>query len=172
MMRAKVISKTPFGPVVIIWEVLFGIPKVSRVILSRPGAPASANAPQGTCAEVEALCKSIGDILEGREITIPLEITDMNSCSAFQKKILHAQCRTPRGQVTSYQSLAAGAGLPNGARAAGTALASNPFPLIIPCHRTIRSDGFPGEYEGGPAMKRALLEMEGVYFDKRGRVIR
>ena len=57
----------------------------------------------------------------------------------------------------------------NAARAVGHALAANPFPLIIPCHRTIRSDRYPGGYQGGPAMKRALLEMEGIPFDDTGR---
>jgi methylated-DNA-[protein]-cysteine S-methyltransferase len=62
-------------------------------------------------------------------------------------------------------------GCPRAARAVGTALANNPFPIIIPCHRTIRADGTPGGFGGGIMMKRNLLEMEGVRFDPRGRVI-
>jgi methylated-DNA-[protein]-cysteine S-methyltransferase len=61
-------------------------------------------------------------------------------------------------------------GKPSAARAVGRALATNPFPIIIPCHRAVRSDGSLGGYQGGLAMKRALLEMEGVEFDARGRV--
>jgi methylated-DNA-[protein]-cysteine S-methyltransferase len=53
----------------------------------------------------------------------------------------------------------------------GNALARNPFPLIVPCHRAIRSDGRLGGYQGGPAMKRALLEFEGVAAAADGRVL-
>jgi methylated-DNA-[protein]-cysteine S-methyltransferase len=53
---------------------------------------------------------------------------------------------------------------PRAARAVGTALATNPFPIVIPCHRVIRSDGTLGGYGGGLEMKRKLLEMEGVAF--------
>jgi len=51
----------------------------------------------------------------------------------------------------------------------GNALATNPFPLIVPCHRAVRSDGSLGGFQGGPAMKRALLEREGIAFDRAGR---
>ena len=61
-------------------------------------------------------------------------------------------------------------GKSNGARAVGNALANNPFPLIVPCHRAIRSDRHLGGYQGGLEMKRALLETEGIAFDKAGRV--
>ena len=54
--------------------------------------------------------------------------------------------------------------------AVGTALARNPFPLIIPCHRVVRSDGMLGDFGGGLKMKKAFLEMEGVAFDRSGRV--
>jgi methylated-DNA-[protein]-cysteine S-methyltransferase len=53
----------------------------------------------------------------------------------------------------------------------GNALATNPFPIVIPCHRAIRSDGTLGGYQGGLAMKRALLEQEGVDLDERGKVL-
>jgi methylated-DNA-[protein]-cysteine S-methyltransferase len=60
---------------------------------------------------------------------------------------------------------------PRAARAVGTALARNPFPVIIPCHRAIRGDGTLGGFGGGLKMKRALLEMEGVRFDRYGKVM-
>jgi methylated-DNA-[protein]-cysteine S-methyltransferase len=61
-------------------------------------------------------------------------------------------------------------GKPNGVRAVGNALANNPFPLIVPCHRAIRSDCHLGGYQGGLEMKRALLTKEGISFDSVGRV--
>jgi methylated-DNA-[protein]-cysteine S-methyltransferase len=73
--------------------------------------------------------------------------------------------------VSTYGRLARQAGAEGGARAAGRALAENPFPIVVPCHRTVRSNGDLGGYQGGVQMKRALLEMEGVAFDERGRVV-
>jgi methylated-DNA-[protein]-cysteine S-methyltransferase len=81
-----------------------------------------------------------------------------------------AERTIPRGYVSSYSALAAHIGKPKAARAAGTALARNPFPIIIPCHRTVRTDGSLGGFGGGLPMKRALLEMEGVAFDGLGHV--
>ncbi|MCK4795669.1 MAG: MGMT family protein, partial [Desulfobacteraceae bacterium] len=70
---------------------------------------------------------------------------------------------------STYQRIATHLGSPNGARAVGNALATNPFPIIIPCHRAIRSDRSLGGYQGGLDMKRILLEMEGIDFDDTGR---
>ena len=61
--------------------------------------------------------------------------------------------------------------MPNSARAVGGALARNPFPIIIPCHRAIKSNGELSGFRGGLKMKRALLELEGVEFSQDGRVI-
>ena len=76
----------------------------------------------------------------------------------------------PRGAVSTYQRIARHVGRPNGARAVGNALANNPFPVIVPCHRAIRTDRSLGGYQGGFKMKRTLLEMEGIDFDDTGRV--
>jgi methylated-DNA-[protein]-cysteine S-methyltransferase len=73
--------------------------------------------------------------------------------------------------VSTYGRIAAHLGIPGGARAVGNALATNPFPIVIPCHRAIRSDGTLGGYQGGLAMKRALLEQEGVTIDERDKVV-
>ncbi len=64
--------------------------------------------------------------------------------------------------MTTYARLASACEIPRGARVVARALAQNPFPLIIPCHRTVRSDGNLGGYQGGLAMKKALLEYEGI----------
>ncbi|MFH1910729.1 MAG: MGMT family protein, partial [Pseudomonadota bacterium] len=77
----------------------------------------------------------------------------------------------PRGRVMTYGGLAAKLGLPGGARAVGNALAGNPFPLVIPCHRVVRSGGDLGGFGGGTDMKKALLMLEGVVFDRQGRVL-
>ena len=73
--------------------------------------------------------------------------------------------------MSTYQRIAGHLGHPRAARAVGTALAHNPFPIIVPCHRAIRSNGTLGGFQGGVEMKRALLEMEGVLVDGSGRVV-
>jgi methylated-DNA-[protein]-cysteine S-methyltransferase len=72
--------------------------------------------------------------------------------------------------VSTYQRIARYLGNAKGGRAVGSALANNPFPIIIPCHRAIRSDRTLGGYQGGLEMKRTLLEMEGIDFDDTGRI--
>ena len=66
------------------------------------------------------------------------------------------------GQTLTYGEIAALAGNPGAHRAAGTAVGSNPVPIVVPCHRVIRSGGELGNYGGGPEMKRFLLELEGA----------
>jgi methylated-DNA-[protein]-cysteine S-methyltransferase len=70
----------------------------------------------------------------------------------------------------TYGRLADLLGHSGAARTVGTALARNPFPLVIPCHRVVRSDGELGDFGGGTGMKQALLEMEGVEFAADGKV--
>jgi methylated-DNA-[protein]-cysteine S-methyltransferase len=82
-----------------------------------------------------------------------------------------AEHRIPRGWVSTYGRIAKSLAVPRGARAVGSALSHNPFPIIIPCHRALRSNGELGGFQGGLAMKRALLELEGVQFSPTGRVL-
>ncbi len=77
----------------------------------------------------------------------------------------------PAGRVTTYGSIARI--LSTSPRLVGAALAANPDPVVVPCHRVVRSDGSLGGYSrGGPRVKRRLLELEGVGFDEEGRVLR
>lgn len=82
--------------------------------------------------------------------------------SPFRVRVLGACHRIPRGKCLSYAELAAAAGNARAVRAAGTAMATNPLPLVIPCHRVRRSDGSLGNYGGGVAMKERLLLLEGA----------
>jgi methylated-DNA-[protein]-cysteine S-methyltransferase len=121
---------------------------------------------------MDRLSEALHDYLEGLPVELPTRDLDWGRCSQFQRSVLVAERSIPRGHVATYQTLAARVGKPKAARAAGTALARNPFPIIVPCHRTVRSDGSLGGFGGGLPMKRALLEMEGVAFDQRGKVER
>jgi len=78
----------------------------------------------------------------------------------FRRSVLGETARIPFGETTSYAGIATRAGNPRAFRAAGSALASNPVALIVPCHRVIRSDGAPGRFGGGSDLKRHLLDHE------------
>ena len=78
----------------------------------------------------------------------------------FERKVFKAVCRIPPGKTVTYQQIAEKIGCPRAVRAVGTALGKNPFPLIIPCHRVIRTDGDIGGYRWGKKTKRRLLEEE------------
>jgi methylated-DNA-[protein]-cysteine S-methyltransferase len=78
----------------------------------------------------------------------------------FRAKALEAVAAIPFGRTGTYASVAAAAGSPRAVRAAGTACATNPIPLLVPCHRVVRSDGTMGRYGGGEAAKRLLLDLE------------
>lgn len=80
--------------------------------------------------------------------------------TAFGNSVLKACMRIPYAENRSYAELAFMAGNSKAVRAAGTALAGNPLPLLIPCHRVIRSDGSPGKFGGGDALKIQLLNLE------------
>ncbi|HKA66301.1 MAG TPA: methylated-DNA--[protein]-cysteine S-methyltransferase [Solirubrobacterales bacterium] len=83
----------------------------------------------------------------------------------FRRRALRAIARIPYGQTRSYTQVAASAGNERAVRAAGTACGSNPIPLVVPCHRVLRSGGALGGYGGGLPMKEALLRLEGVLDD-------
>jgi methylated-DNA-[protein]-cysteine S-methyltransferase len=101
----------------------------------------------------------------------PLEMLDWSVVYPFQRRVLRMEYRIPHGMVSTYGRLAHKLGHARAARAVGTALARNPFPVAIPCHRAIRVDRSLGGYAGGLAMKRRLLELEGLQFDRYGRVM-
>ena len=73
-----------------------------------------------------------------------------------------ATAHIPYGRTGTYSTVATEAGSPAAVRAAGTALATNPVPIVVPCHRVLRSDGELGNYRGGADAKRRLLELEGA----------
>ena len=119
---------------------------------------------------IDSIAGDIEAFLSGADISFSLSSVRMDLCSEFQKKVLVAEHSVPRGHVSTYQRIAERISSPGSSRAVGNALARNPFPIIIPCHRTIRSDGTPGGYQGGTDMKRRLLSMEGVLFDEKDRI--
>jgi methylated-DNA-[protein]-cysteine S-methyltransferase len=93
-----------------------------------------------------------------RDFEVPL---DWRLAQGFRREVLRATAEIPYGQTSSYRAVATRAGSPRAVRAAGTALATNPLPIVVPCHRVLRTGGALGSYRGGTAAKAALLELEG-----------
>ena len=87
---------------------------------------------------------------------------DVSGTSSFTKSVLEACAKVPFGHLTSYRGIAEQIGQPSATRAVGNALGRNPIPVVIPCHRIVRSDSSIGGYTGGPNIKEKLLALEGV----------
>jgi methylated-DNA-[protein]-cysteine S-methyltransferase len=85
---------------------------------------------------------------------------DLRLSRGFRRSVLDQLQRIAYGRTASYAAVAQAAGNPAAVRAVGTACATNPLPLVIPCHRVVRSDGTIGNYGGGPEAKRLLLDLE------------
>ena len=96
---------------------------------------------------------------ERRQFSIPIDWSFMRP---FQRKVLWATFEIPYGQTATYGEIAAKIGAPRAARAVGRAEATNPMPLVIPCHRVLGADGKLRGYGGGLAVKKWLLQMEGA----------
>jgi len=173
-----VLIPSAFGPIGVAWHEVDGTAQVRRILLS--GGPLrvedrlAAAYPGCLFAShpaIDDLAAQIERLLDGEAVVLDLALVELDRCTALQRSVLLAEYAIPRGWVSSYGRIAAHLGVPRAARAVGNALARNPFPLVIPCHRAIRADGTLGGYQGGLGMKRALLEMEGVQFSEKGQVV-
>ncbi len=85
---------------------------------------------------------------------------DWQLTRGFRREVLRATAQIPYGHTATYRQVATQAGSPAAVRAAGTAVATNPLPILVPCHRVLRSDGQLGNYRGGPEAKAQLLSLE------------
>jgi methylated-DNA-[protein]-cysteine S-methyltransferase len=114
-----------------------------------------------TPAPLEEVRRELDEYFIGRrrEFELPL---DWTLVGAFARRVLRATAEIPYGGVLSYGEVASEAGSPRGSRAAGNALGSNPIPIVVPCHRVLRTGGALGGYGGGLDRKRWLLELEGA----------
>ena len=108
----------------------------------------------------DPLRRQLEGFFEGRRTAFEFPI-DWRLVTGFNQGVLRATAAIPYGRVSSYGEVAAVAGSPRAARAAGNALAGNPIPIVVPCHRVIHADGGLGGYTGGLDRKRFLLALEG-----------
>jgi methylated-DNA-[protein]-cysteine S-methyltransferase len=111
---------------------------------------------------VPALFQRIRAHLAGRRTDYADLSLDLEWCTPFQDSLARALQRVPWGDVVSYGELAALAGRPRAARAAGTFCAENRFSLFLPCHRVVAANGIGGYGDTGVEVKRRLLALEGV----------
>ncbi|HYF28145.1 MAG TPA: methylated-DNA--[protein]-cysteine S-methyltransferase [Baekduia sp.] len=112
-------------------------------------------------ARLDEARRELEEFFAGRRRAFDLPL-DWSLTRGFGRRVLQATARIPFGQTGTYASVAAGAGSPRAVRAAGTALGRNPLPIVVPCHRVLRTGGALGGYTGGLERKRTLLAVEGV----------
>jgi methylated-DNA-[protein]-cysteine S-methyltransferase len=153
-------------------------PKVQRIFLPHEKTSAKklihaefADSNLMSCDKILELGERIQQFLKGEPIKFELDTVSLETCSAFQRRVLLAEYEIPRGWVSTYGRISKNLGIRNGARAVGRAFSGNPFPIIIPCHRAIRSNGELGGFQGGLRMKKTLLEHEGVSISDQGKVL-
>ena len=156
--------ESPIGPLVVAWNGL-GVSAVEEAPddaafeaahVARTGRPV-----YRADRLPDRLAAAIAKRLAGdRHVRIDL---DLRGHTDFERDVWHKALEIPRGEVRPYGWIAAEIGRPKAVRAVGTALGHNPVPLIVPCHRVVRTDGTLGQYSlGGPGNKRTILTDEGV----------
>lgn len=125
-----------------------------------PALPATAavtagNAGAGAGAALAARAAAqLREYFEGERHAFDLPL-DLAGVRPFYRRVLAEVARIPFGAAVSYGEVARRSGRPGAARAVGGAMAANPLPIIVPCHRVVRADGTPGDYSGGPAEGRS-----------------
>jgi methylated-DNA-[protein]-cysteine S-methyltransferase len=105
--------------------------------------------------------RQLDEYFEGRRRAFDIPL-DWTMSRGFRRTVLHELIDVPYGNVVTYAELAQRTDNPRAVRAVGSAMATNPLPIVVPCHRVVRTGGSLGNYGGGVEMKRWLLTMEGA----------
>ncbi len=158
-------TDSPFGPLLLAQTprglVRLGLPNQDAeqllIELAQRVSPRVLEAP----AELDRTRRELDLYFEGKLDRFDLPL-DWQLSDGFSLRVQRAITAIPYGETRNYTEMATVAGNERAVRAAGTACGRNPIPLVVPCHRVLRSSGGLGGYGGGLAMKRALLELEGV----------
>jgi len=121
------------------------------------------NLPVRECRECRVSAEAahqIDEYLTGKrkafDLPLKMEGTD------FQKRVWNELCKIPYGETAAYGDIAERVGSPNAYRAVGSACGANPIPIVVPCHRVVASNGGLGGFGGGLALKKRLMEIEGI----------
>ena len=173
-----IINSSPIGEITIIWRKKPEF-QIEEIILSNPTESSSTIAQKKYEKEEELainkkskrlnkVLREMDNFFHENEYKFSLNYLNMDKLKPFQRKVLEAEFKTKKGTVNTYKDIAIEVGSPKAYRAVGTALANNPFPIIIPCHRTVKADrtigGFGG-FAGGLESKKILLELDGLIIE-------
>jgi len=153
----------PLGPLLLaatsagLVRVAFEVQDHERVLedLAARVSPRVLHAP----ARLDGVARELDEYFAGRRRAFDVPV-DLRLLAGFRHAVVEHLADIAYGRTASYAAVAAAAGSPRAVRAVGTACALNPVPIVLPCHRVVRSDGTPGQYAGGAAAKVALLELE------------
>lgn len=158
-------AESPFGPL------LVAVTPRGVVTIAYPGDEVEAELDRLARAVSPRLLRSasatdearreLDEYFSGRRREFAVGV-DLRLVRGFTRRVLEHTARIPYGDTSSYREVAKGAGSPRAMRAAGNALASNPVPIVVPCHRVLHSSGGLGGYTGGLDRKVALLRLEGA----------
>ena len=170
-----IINPRPLGEITIIWRKK---PKfqIEEIILSKPDKKSSQIAKEKYEQEEELhinkkskqlnnVLKELDNYFNEKDCKFSLEYLNLDKFTPFQRKVLEAEFKTKKGTINTYKDLAKAVGSPKAYRSVGTALSKNPYPIIIPCHRTVKSDRTIGGFGGvakGLESKKILLELDGL----------
>ncbi|WP_277454386.1 methylated-DNA--[protein]-cysteine S-methyltransferase [Janibacter sp. DB-40] len=114
-------------------------------------------------ARLDTVTRALTDYLDGRSRQVDVPV-DLRLLRGYRREVVGALPTIGYGRTATYAQVAAATGRPGAVRAVGSACANNPVPLVLPCHRVVRSDGSDGGYRGGPEAKRQLLALEATPF--------
>jgi methylated-DNA-[protein]-cysteine S-methyltransferase len=162
-----VVEELPVGPVALaatergIYEIVFLRGRTGE----SPATDDTASARAAARKHLRRCRRQLERYFAGKPTTFDVPL-DLSRGTAFQQTIWRACMTIPPGETRPYGELARAAGRPGAARAVGAAMGANPVPIIVPCHRVVRSDGSLGGYGSGLPVKRALLKIEGVNTSK------
>ena len=171
MTKRYVVFETAFG-----WCAVGGGERVSRFLLPLRSARQAENEVRRFMPEARRAKTAFAPIrramrhyFNGVRVEFDSEL-DLSSSTEFQQAAWRAAQRIPYGQVRTYQQLASEIGRPAAIRAVGQAMARNPLPLLVPCHRVVRSDGTLGGFSAasGLRLKEAMLRLEGISITRGG----
>jgi methylated-DNA-[protein]-cysteine S-methyltransferase len=147
------LAATPIGLVRVAYDIEGHETVLAR--LAKAISPRILRAP----ARLDTVATQIDEYFAKRRITFDVPV-DLRLADGFRRSVIDHLREIEYGHRESYAAVAAAIGSPKAVRAVGTACARNPLPVVIPCHRIVRSDGSPGQYAGGPVAKSTLLDLE------------
>ena len=164
-MTCYLIFITPLGHMAVIYRVTpFAVIKILLPSQDKKGLVHAVETfgrqPTGFHDKAFKVKESIIDYFKGKPVSSPWGWLETGGLTKLQKSVLACTADIPYGELRSYKDIAVAVGRARAYRFVGTTLANNPFPILIPCHRVIRSDRSFGRFGGGSDMKRKLIELE------------